>query len=99
MQKLMAEAAADFGAADANGDGLLDLAEYTVFHNQQLATWKARGHFVDEREEQVALTFGILDAFNTETAGITLADYHTMMGVWMAKFEALKHTVSDLAAQ
>ena len=51
MQKMMAEATSDFSAADANGDGLLDLAEYTVFHNQQLATWKARGHFVDERED------------------------------------------------
>ena len=99
MQKMMAEATADFGAADANGDGLLDLAEYAVFHNQQLATWKARGHFVDEREDQVALTFGILDAYNTETPGISLADYLTMMGVWMSKFEALKHTVTGAAAQ
>ena len=96
---MMAEATADFGAADANGDGLLDLAEYAVFHNQQLATWKARGHFVDEREDQVALTFGILDAYNTETPGISLADYLTMMGVWMSKFEALKHTVTGAAAQ
>ena len=97
MQKMMAEATADFGTADANGDGVLDLAEYTVFHNGQLATWRARGHFVDDRPEQVGLTFGILDDFNTETQGISLADYLTMMGVWMSKFEALKHTVAGAA--
>ena len=33
MNKMMAEASADFAAADANGDGVLDLAEYTTFHN------------------------------------------------------------------
>ena len=67
MQKMMAEAAADFAAADANGDGLLDLGEYTTFHNQQITTWKGRGHFVDERPDQIGITFGILDAYNTET--------------------------------
>ena len=34
MNKIMAEASADFNAADANGDGVLDLAEYTTFHNK-----------------------------------------------------------------
>ena len=98
MQKMMTEASADFAAADANGDGVLDLAEYTVFHNGQIATWKARGHFVDEREDQIAATFGILDDFNGETQGISEADYMAMMGIWMAKFEALKHTVEGGAA-
>ena len=87
------ETRADFAAADANGDGILDLAEYTVFHRGQIATWKARGHFVDEREEQIGVTFSILDDFNTETAGISEPDYLAMMGIWMGKFESLKHTV------
>ena len=94
MQKMMAEASADFATADANGDGVLDLAEYTVFHNQQIATWRARGHFVDAREEQIGITFSILDDFNAETQGISEADYLTMMGIWMGKFESLKHTVA-----
>ena len=34
MNKMMAEASADFAEADANGDGVLDLAEYTTFHNK-----------------------------------------------------------------
>ena len=95
MQKMMAEASADFARADANGDGVLDLAEYTTFHNGQIETWRARGHFVDAREDQIGKTFEILDEFNTETQGISEADYLTMMGIWMGKFEALKHTVSE----
>ena len=93
MTKMMAEASADFARADANGDGVLDLGEYTTFHNGQIETWRARGHFVDAREDQIAKTFEILDEFNTETQGISEADYLTMMGIWMGKFEALKHTV------
>ena len=93
MNKMMAEASADFARADANGDGVLDLGEYTTFHNGQIETWRGRGHFVDAREDQIAKTFEILDEFNTETQGISEADYLTMMGIWMGKFEALKHTV------
>ena len=33
MQAMMTETATDFAAADANGDGCLDLAEYTTFVN------------------------------------------------------------------
>ena len=95
MNKMMAEASADFAEADANGDGVLDLAEYTTFHNKQIATWRERGHFVDAREDQIGITFQILDEYNTETQGISEADYLTMMGIWMGKFEELKHTVSE----
>ena len=90
MNKMMAEASADFARADANGDGVLDLAEYTTFHNGQIDTWRARGHFVDAREDKIAATFQIFDEYNTETQGISEADYLTMMRIWMGKFEALK---------
>ena len=90
MNKMMAEASANFARADANGDGVLDLAEYTTFHNGQIDTWRARGHFVDAREDKIATTFQIFDEYNTETQGISEADYLTMMGIWIEKFEVLK---------
>ena len=86
MQNMMAETVADFQAADANGDGCLDLAEWTVFRNQQSAKYGERGHFMDEREEQIGLSFGIMDDFNTETTGVSLQDYLSMFGIWMHKF-------------
>ena len=93
INKMMDEASADFDRADANGDGVLDLAEYTTFHNGQIETWRSRGHFVDAREDQIAITFEILNEYNPETQGISEADYLTMMGIWMGKFEALKLSV------
>ena len=89
----MAEVSADFVRADANGDGLLDLAEYTNFHNGQIETWRARGHYVDAREDQIAIEFQIFNEYNTETQGISWDDYLTMVGIWAGKSEALKQTI------
>ena len=48
-QAMEDEIAADFAAADANADGLLDLAEFTAFQSAQIAKFEERGHFMGER--------------------------------------------------
>ena len=45
---------------------------------------------MDDRESQNAVTFGIMDDYNSETNGISLQDYLSMFGIWMHKFQTLK---------
>ena len=82
--------AADFAAADANADGVLDLAEFTAFQTAQIAKFEERGHFMGERGQKIPLIYSLFDEFNTETQGVSYADYLAMMGVWMMKFMTLK---------
>ena len=84
-QKRMAQTWAD---ADADGDGMLNLAEYRVF-DAAMRKYKVDAgewHESDHAEEN----WNIANSLNAATDGVTMAELRQIMVPWMAKFEELK---------
>ena len=88
MAEMMAEFSATFKAADTDGDGSLNFAEYKDFNVKSRANHVARGgapYELSAEDEQKC--FDIMVAYNPESgAGITEAD---MMAAW-GEVEAAK---------
>ena len=53
-----------FNTADANGDGILDAAEWAVFHQKSNEMKQAEGSFVDNREGRCESKYAICNLIN-----------------------------------
>ena len=72
----MEELTAGFQAADANGDGVLNLDEFKAFMSAFREGFNAKGGCLpDASAEDVATMFECHDRANPETAGVSLADW------------------------
>ena len=55
----MAEYTKMFSDADANGDGVLDEAEFRVWMAAAAVKARSEGHFVDDSEAKIARSFAL----------------------------------------
>ena len=85
-----AEATATFQAADTDGDGLLNFAEFKDFASKTRANWVAKGGVGPEpTEKNMETSYAIHNSATPETEGISLADYFANVGQYMkARAEA-----------
>ena len=75
--------------ADANQDGMLDLAEYRVFYATLKAISVEEGNYVDAEdlsEEQ----YNILNSISADGDGVSRGDLRAFMGPYQAKWQELK---------
>ena len=86
----MAEYTKMFSDADANGDGVLDEAEYRVWMAAATAKGRSEGHFVDDSEEKIARTFALANRVTPGVDGISMSDMFAPMALYHAKFNELK---------
>ena len=86
----MAEYAKMFSDADANGDGVLDEAEYRVFMAAGVAKGRSEGHFVDDSEEKIARGYALGNRVTPGVEGVSMADIGATMPIYHAKFNELK---------
>merc|ERR1712196_517117 len=88
MQKMTEEVEQIFAAADKNGDGELDCAEFIDYQNKTIDAWRGRGMIgADMEESDIVNTF---NKYNPATAGIALADLKAAYGEMMAHHAAKK---------
>ena len=76
---------ADF-EAQSPVDGRLDEAKYLAWMRAMQEKSKARGNFEDEREEPLKRSYAILNRLNAGADGVSMDDFNSVMGTWMAKF-------------
>ena len=86
----MAEYAKMFGDADANGDGVLDEAEYRVFCAAGVAKGREEGNYVDDSEEKFARSYALANRVTAGVEGVSMADIVATMPIYHAKFNELK---------
>ena len=79
--KMKAEMFEKFNLADANNDELLDQSEYLDFIAALNADRKARGFFVDERQEFILRSYQWLNKFSPEVEGVSIRDYKKGMSL------------------
>ena len=79
-----AEATATFQAADTDGDGLLNLAEFKDFAKKQHSNWIAKGGFGPEpTDANLETAYSVHNSATPETEGISLADYFANVGQYL----------------
>ena len=86
----MGEYAKMFADADANGDGVLDLAEFQAFSRAGVAKGRSEGHFVDDSEEKMARSYAIANQITPGVDGVSMADMGASMPIYHTKFNELK---------
>ena len=84
---------ADFDAADANGDGVLDAAESRVFIQKMDERDRADGRYANATEAQMDEIYAIANAINSDYEGYNfMEDWLLISGnfmkLWMAKHAA-----------
>ena len=86
----MARAVEIYNQADANGDGVLDTAEFEVY--QQLNNEEAarEGQWSDDRPGRAAQSYAIINQVNPDREGCSLQEVFAMFGPYMAKWTELK---------
>ena len=77
-------------ASDANADGLLDEAEYKVFCQKERDYVASTGNYSQEKDGYVCKLYAICNDVNPTTPAVAMADYLSVMGVYMQKWEAIK---------
>ena len=82
--------AADFTAADANSDGLLDAAEYVTYYNSALAEKTAAGEWTDPTEDRAAIQYALMNRVNEAQDGITYDDVKAFIAASMPKMAELR---------
>ena len=85
----MASMQADFDA-QSPVDGRLDEAKYVAWIKAIQAKGEARGNFEDGREESMKRTYAILNRITAGSDGVSMDDFNSVMGPWMAIFGELK---------
>ena len=87
-----AETAKALAAFTAAGEGSerLNTAQYTTFQETMVASEKAKGQFVDERNESFIAEYNALNAINPAADGISQEEWTFGMGHMMGKFMQLK---------
>ena len=86
----MAEYAKMFADADANGDGVLDEAEYRTFCAAGVAKGRSEGHYVDDSEEKFARSYALANRVTPGVDGVSMADLGATMPIYHTKFNELK---------
>ena len=86
----MAEYAKMFADADANGDGVLDEAEFRAFTTAGVVKGRSEGHFVDDSEEKLARSYALANRMTPGVEGVSMADMGKCMPLYHAKFAELK---------
>ena len=86
----MAEYTKMFSDADANGDGVLDEAEFRVFMAATAVYARAEGHFVDDSEAKIVRSFALAQRVTPGVDGISMSDMFAPMAMYHAKFNELK---------
>ena len=79
-----------FAEADTNQDGLLEEAEYMAWWGKLGEEQKAKGLFVDERQELKDGYFRICKAAMPDAVGVDMAIIMKAVGVAMAESMRLK---------
>ena len=82
----LAKVTAAFAAADVNGDGRLDLAEYKVYDDAMSKVATDAGKWVETKDQDE--DYAILNALG-EGEGVSFAEMMSIWGPWMAKFKEL----------
>lgn len=82
----MVKCQAAFTKADVDGDKLLNVAEYTTFHNILIADNVAKGGFNDTRPEALVEEFEAFNYVNEAEAGISYDAYCMGMEIMVTKF-------------
>ena len=80
---------ADFDA-QSPVDGRVDEAKYIAWIKAMQAKSSARGNFEDSREEPMKRTYAILNRLTAGSDGVSMDDFNSVMGPWMAIFGELK---------
>ena len=83
--KMMKEMTDAFTAADANQDGLLDQQEFRAFQGTLIQAAKDRGDYTDDRQESNDKWYTLCSKVNSETNGMSMVDFFTVMGVSIKK--------------
>ena len=86
----MAEYTKMFSDADANGDGVLDEAEFRAFSAASFVKARSEGHYVDDSEEKIARSFALANRVTAGVDGISMSDMFAPMALYHAKFNELK---------
>ena len=79
-----------FDASDANGDGLLDLAEYTHMMEAFRAKQVEKGLYVDPRPNYIQDGYALGNRITPGTDGISYEEFQIAGGVIMKKMQELK---------
>ena len=86
----MTEMTESFTAADANGDGRLDAAEWIVWCKAMNARKVERGEFEDDRQSEWEKWYAANNKIDPSQDGVALVDFYQIMGVSMKKMMELK---------
>ncbi len=86
----MARVQNDWTTADANADGLLDLAEFKVYQAAQRTNLEKNNTYAGEREGGDEETYNTCNGANPATNGVSFADYMGVMGVFMAEMAKMQ---------
>ena len=85
-----AACAAAFAAADANGDGLLDAAEFEVFIAAMEQRERDAGYGTDPCPGHTAKMYATMNGITGGDDGIKLDQFFAGMGAYMAEWNTLK---------
>ena len=85
-----AKVATAFTEADADANGLLNLAEYEVFIAKMIENDRARGSSVEPCPGIVAKMHAHFIAVSGNPDGVSLEQFFQGMGAWMAEMNELK---------
>ena len=85
----MASIQADFDA-QSPVDGRVDEAKYCAWIKAMQAKSSARGNFEDTREDPMKRAYAILNRITAGSDGVSMGDFNSVMGPWMAIFGELK---------
>ena len=80
--------AADFATADANGDGKLNLAEFTTFMGKMKADEIAKGSWWNPADTFIPEMYALHNRHSKED-GVTLDEFEATMGIWIEKWGPL----------
>ena len=86
----MAKAAEIFAQADANGDGVLDAAEYEEYQRLNNEEAAREGNWSDDRPGRAAQSYAIMNQVNPERDGCSMQEVFSVYGPYMAKWTELK---------
>ena len=84
---IMAKVTKAWGDADSNGDGKLDLAEFTAFEGAMRAVREADGEWFET--DHAAANYAIMNSVS-EGDGFTMAEMWACLKAWRAKFDAMR---------
>ncbi len=79
-----------WNSADANQDGLLDLAEFKVYMTATREHMASQGHFAGERPGGDEKTYAVCNESNPDREGVAMAEYLGVMGIMAVEMAKIK---------